>query len=353
MSRPVILTGDFNCIIDTDGRSGGADSELDSMSRFLMETVKVTKLHHVFSIPADGPRMGFDVTEDLQEVKSQQALLFPSEAPKIIFRPRVRTVEQVETHSRFFSQKESSVLSSLKEEDGSVTSPQSDILTISKSFYARLYDMKPTHSAASQSDTIAYVQDRGVDACLIGLDQEKAFDRILYTYMWDVLSKMGFGEGICNWIRLVYPSIVKPFAESIRKDVSLRGVTIPGSGGLQVKASLYVDDFAVFCSDLLSVRKLMSICDQFELASGAKVNGDKHKAVLFENWAERSFIPFAVRTDYPKMLGIWFRGAGMCTKSWEETIAKSIRKWSVRSILETLREMERVDLWHGSLSRLS
>eukprot|EP00061_Rhincodon_typus_P013804 g40403.t1 len=67
-------------------------------------------------------------------------------------------------------------------------------------------------------DTSAYVQDWGVDTCLISLDQEKAFDRISHTYMRHMLSKMGFGEGICKLIQLL----------------------------------------------------LMSICDQFELASGAK-----------------------------------------------------------------------------------
>eukprot|EP00061_Rhincodon_typus_P014576 g41671.t1 len=70
-------------------------------------------------------------------------------ASKIIFWSRVCTVEQDEL---FLFQKvhvESSVLSSLKEEDGSVTSSQSDILRISKFFYASLYDMKATDSASS------------------------------------------------------------------------------------------------------------------------------------------------------------------------------------------------------------
>ena len=47
----------------------------------------------------------------------------------------------------------------------------------------------------------------GVDTCLISLDQEKMFDRILHIFMTDVLSKMGFGEGICNWIKLFYTNI--------------------------------------------------------------------------------------------------------------------------------------------------
>eukprot|EP00061_Rhincodon_typus_P015572 g43325.t1 len=148
-----------------------------------------------------------------------------------------------------------------------------------------------SESLALLRDTITYVLDRGVDSCLISLDQEKAFDRILYTYMWDALSKMGSGEGIYIWIRLLYTNIVS--AVSINgKDGSLRGVTIPGSGALQVKVSLYMDDVAIFRPNSLSVRGLMSICNQFELALTAKV------------------------------LVIWFRGAGACAKTWEEHIAK-------------------------------
>eukprot|EP00061_Rhincodon_typus_P011065 g35817.t1 len=243
--------------------------------------------------------MGVDVTEDLQEVKSQQVSLFASEASKMIFQSRVCSVEQGETCSRFFFQKvhrESSVLSSLKEEVGLIMPSQFDILRISKSFYARLYDTKPTDYDRGQERLGGW----GVDSCLISLDREKAFDRILHTYMRDALSNLGFGD--------------EPFAEFIGKDASLRGVTIPGSRGLQVKAFLYVDDVAVSCSDLLSPRRHVSICDQFELASGAKVNRGKNSL---------------------RVLGIWFRGAGAWTKTWEERVIKvrqKLGKWEHRTL---------------------
>eukprot|EP00061_Rhincodon_typus_P004950 g23801.t1 len=87
-----------------------------------------------------------------------------------------------------------------------------------------------------------------------------------------------------------------------------------------------MDDVAIFCADRQSVRRLLSICDQFELASGAKVNRGKSEAMFFSNWADRSFIPFTVRTDYLKVLGVWFGGAGACTKTWEEHITKLRQK---------------------------
>eukprot|EP00061_Rhincodon_typus_P000045 g10250.t1 len=83
--------------------------------------------------------------EDLREVKGQQASLFAAEVSRIIFRSRFRSLEQDETCSRLLFQKvhkENSVLSRLKEDDGSVTSSWSDILRIRRSFYAGLYDAK-------------------------------------------------------------------------------------------------------------------------------------------------------------------------------------------------------------------
>eukprot|EP00061_Rhincodon_typus_P006126 g26431.t1 len=66
----------------------------------------------------------------------------------------------------------------------------------------------------------------------------------------------------------------------------------------------------------------MSFCLQSKLASGAKVNRGKSETMVFGNWANQFFVPFTIRTDYLKVLGIWFGGAGVCTKSWEERITK-------------------------------
>eukprot|EP00061_Rhincodon_typus_P015248 g42816.t1 len=104
---------------------------------------------------------------------------------------------------------------------------------------------------------------------------------------------------------MIQQCCTEPFAKSIRKDVSLRRVTNPGSRGLQIKASLFMDDVTIFCSDLLSVHRLMRIFDQFKPALGAKANQGKSGAMLFRNWTNRSFIPFTIRTDYLYMLGIW------------------------------------------------
>eukprot|EP00061_Rhincodon_typus_P001777 g15750.t1 len=96
-----------------------------------------------------------------------------------------------------------------------------------------------------------------------------------------------------------------------------------------------MDDVAIFCTNRQSVSRLLDICGQFELASGAKVNRGKSEAMLFGNWDDRSFIPFTIRTDYLKVLDVWFGGAGACTKTWEERILRlwqKLGRWVHRSL---------------------
>lgn len=44
--------------------------------------------------------------------------------------------------------------------------------------------------------TTAEVQNRGVDTCLVSVNQEEAFNRVSHMYMMDVLSKMGSDDRI-------------------------------------------------------------------------------------------------------------------------------------------------------------
>eukprot|EP00061_Rhincodon_typus_P012704 g38603.t1 len=79
-SRPVILAGDFNYIIDADGRSSvgvmGGDSKLDATSRSLMDTVKDAKLLDVFSTPADGAQRRYTWSRPDGSIRSRIDFLF-------------------------------------------------------------------------------------------------------------------------------------------------------------------------------------------------------------------------------------------------------------------------------------
>lgn len=81
--------------------------------------------------------------------------------------------------------------------------------------------------------------------------------------------------------------------------------------GIHTKASLHMNDIIVFWSGPWSVCRLISVCDQFKLASGARVNRRKR-----EIWPHLSSIPVTVGSDWLTVLDIWFEGAEAFNKNW-------------------------------------
>ncbi|KAM9316586.1 LOW QUALITY PROTEIN: uncharacterized protein PAF06_007630 [Gastrophryne carolinensis] len=169
-------------------------------------------------------------------------------------------------------------------------------------------------SLALVRDTVHYIQTHNMHGALVSLDQEKAFDRVSHGFMSKVLQL---------------------FAECIRQNPEIRGITAPGSGRQEVKCSLYMDDLTVFCADQRSISALVQTCEDFGRASGAKVNCGKSEAMLFGKWQLTSPVPFNVKPDYIKILGVWFGKEGAALKSWEGRIAKMNQKfglWSLRNL---------------------
>ena len=53
-------------------------------------------------------------------------------------------------------------------------------------------------------DVVDYVSQAGVSCAVLSLDQEKAFDRVDWSFMRATLSSIGFGPSFIGWIDLFY-----------------------------------------------------------------------------------------------------------------------------------------------------
>ena len=56
-------------------------------------------------------------------------------------------------------------------------------------------------------NVINYINQKDLSACFICLDQEKAFDRVSRSYMFNTLTAFGFHENFLKWIHFLYNNI--------------------------------------------------------------------------------------------------------------------------------------------------
>ena len=204
---------------------------------------------------------------------------------------------------------------------------------------------------------IEYANDKNMSAAIISLDQSKAFDRVSHEYLFKVLSNFGFGPQFISLVKLLYNDIsssvlvngfisdkfpvlrsvrqgcslspllyvlcMEPFANRIRMDPMIAGISLPGTS-IPCKISQYADDTNLFISDTESVRKILIIVELYELASGAKLNKSKTFGMWLGRWRFRSDQPCNLKwsSDCRKFYGVYFGNDEGEYKNWQLIIDK-------------------------------
>ncbi len=179
-----------------------------------------------------------------------------------------------------------------------------------------------------------------VPEVVLTLDAEKAFDRVEWRYLLQVMESFGFDDGFISWVKLLYVSpqasvltngvfsspfllqrgtrqgcplspllfaiAIEPLAIWLREEVDFKGIKRIDR---EYKLSLYADDLILFISDpVVSVPIILSILNQFGKISGYKINF--HKSELFPvnslaNNLTHSLFPFRWAAEGFKYLGIF------------------------------------------------
>ncbi|KAI7813124.1 reverse transcriptase [Triplophysa rosa] len=230
---------------------------------------------------------------------------------------------------------------------------------------------KITDSLVLIRDTICYARDRSIRLVVLNLDFEKAFDRVSHQYLFQVLQKMGFPGRFLTWVGLLYREIIsrilvngnlskaidigcgvrqgcplspllyvaciEPLAQILRRDQWIKGLDIPGTGGLTAKTVLYMDDINILCTDILSIKRTMDVTDWFGRASGAKLNRDKTQAQFFGPWlhTETRGLDLTVKATDLKILGVKFDSNGGGSGNWPDLLGKVRQRlgfWRLRQL---------------------
>ena len=170
-------------------------------------------------------------------------------------------------------------------------------------------------------DVLELANEYNLPVALLSADQEKAFDRVDWPFLFATPAKMGFGESFIRWVRRLYTDVLssvlvngytsRPFkpprgvrqgcplslllyvlsmevlTANVRCHPDITDRRLPGLSSPLPVLSLYADDtFAVSCSNR-ATRAIFSVYGRFEQGTSANLNLGKCEGVWFGSWRGR------------------------------------------------------------------
>ena len=157
---------------------------------------------------------------------------------------------------------------------------------------------------------IEHAENNKIPGIIFAADFEKAFDKLNWQFIENVLLKLNFGTMLIRWVKLFYTNIsavvnvngwfsrefciergvkqgdpmssylfilcVEILAVNIRANKNIKGITF---GRHEHKLSMFADDANLFIEySPISMNNLLSTLDKFSQASGLKINFEKSVA---------------------------------------------------------------------------
>ena len=219
-------------------------------------------------------------------------------------------------------------------------------------------------------DAVTYSTETDQPLALLSLDQEKAFDRVDWSYLFSLLDRLGFGPNFISWVRLFYTDprasilvngfITEPFqlfrgvrqgcplsaslyvliAESLacrlRASPVLGGLTLP-LGGDRALISQYADDTTLLLTSDFQICTVFKVYADYELASGAKLNMSKCKGLWCGSWAGRTSPPVDLQWSSSQLdcLGVTVGPGDLTNLNWDsrlESLSRCLHSWRQRAL---------------------
>ena len=160
-----------------------------------------------------------------------------------------------------------------------------------------------------------YVDQKNLGAAFVSLDQQKAFDRVDWGYLRQVLENFELDPNFRRWVEILYTDInsavlcngnisqtfsltrgvrqgcplsplmyilsLEPLGCAIRSDPKIHGIKLPG--GTKANVSMYADDTTSILPDERSIQQSFKLVERYEHASVAKLNQQKTNGVFLRD----------------------------------------------------------------------
>ena len=225
----------------------------------------------------------------------------------------------------------------------------------------------PSENCRLLKDIISDVNHHKTGAALLSLDQEKAFDRVEWSYLQRVLKRMNFGDSFCHWVSLLYTDIfsaiqingdlspqfrvsrgvrqgcplspllyviiAETIACAVRGNPLIDGYPLPSTR--RVKICQYADDTSIVVRSDSALKEVFVLFHRYELASGAKLNVEKSHGLLIGSWQHREDLPIALDWSSSHITVMGSRLANDGKESWEKglrSLDSLTACWSSRNL---------------------
>ena len=224
-------------------------------------------------------------------------------------------------------------------------------------------------------DLMTEIESLDDDCVIILQDQEKAFDRVEWTWLFQTLKYFNFGNKIISWLETMYrhskSSIItngyqsgyfkitrgirqgdslsallyiiqqEPLAQKLRKSQDIHGIEIRlnhiQDEHITAKGCQYVDDSNTFLKNKTFIDNFVEIMDRYELVSGSKMNTDKTVALTLQETINEKIREIKLTRGPKDVLGVPVGGDRdkVDKNMWEKLIDKLREKlniWKARDL---------------------
>ena len=186
-----------------------------------------------------------------------------------------------------------------------------------------VYGRQIANSVHLVRDIIDHANQNDEGAALLFIDQEKAFDRVSHSLLFDTLKAFGFGDNFIHWITLLYSNaftriningfltheiplkcgvrqgcplsallyvmVIELLALQLRANPNIVGFTIQGK---RIISTHYADDAVIKITQNRCFKEVYKDLKDYEKATGAKINYEKTKGLWVGKWKSRTDDPF-------------------------------------------------------------
>ena len=228
-------------------------------------------------------------------------------------------------------------------------------------------------------DLLFEIEQGRLPFSILQLDQEKAFDRVEWSWLFKTLESFNFGSKFINYLKTMYKNAkssiltngyqstyfsitrgirqgdslsallfiiqFEPLMRKIRNDPSIEGVQVELknlNSTIESKGCQYVDDSNSFLKNDSSIVNFFNLLQKYESDSGSKVNVEKTVCLVPDkNTRDRisnslSNMKLKIKAGPEKVLGVLL---GKCPDNfkgfWDEKIDKmesKLKVWKCRSL---------------------